>query len=362
MPEIGSPQAAKRARSDEREDGEHSWTLRFRDPTDRGVVKELTLPNGGKTTAAAMRARIASKCGSSLDGFVLSCGFPPRALGEKDMVTMISLLGIRENDLINLRAADAPDMRQADKPTSILTTVVTEKPKATKPEATARVVETAILDSRVQKRLANMLKASETSTAMMLQDPDAEGDDAGGVAGAMSVDLLRAAETAGSKRVASDPTIRSLQDAFKSIVEERSKETEGNAKCAAARAGNVTYQTLPDGRLVVKYSAPDVNRGQVRHTERSDCVQDIPAPILPFILAAVAADAENSRANLSPPAMAVASPRVFWAVVRHGRVGPDVTFTDALRGIAPNVADWDAVSARERRVNPRYADYDTSGR
>ena len=40
----------------------------------------------------------------------------------------------------------------------------------------------------------------------------------------------------------------------------------------------------------------------------------------------------------------------------------DVTFTDALRSIAPNVADWDAVSARERRVNPRYADYDTSGR
>ena len=189
MPEIGSPQAVKRARSDEREDGEHSWTLRFRDPTDRGVVKELTLPNGGKTTAAAMRARIASKCGSSLDGFVLSCGFPPRALGEKDMVTMISLLGIRENDLINLRAADAPDMRQADKPTSILTTVVTEKPKATKPEAPARVVDTAVLDARVQKRLANTLKASETSTAMMLQDPDDEGGNAGGVAGATSASI-----------------------------------------------------------------------------------------------------------------------------------------------------------------------------
>lgn len=365
VPEIGSPQAVKRARSDEREEDEqkeHSWTLRFRDPIDRGVVKELTLPNGGKTTAAAMRARIASTCGSSLDGFVLSCGFPPRALGEKDMVTPISLLGIRQNDLINLRAANAPDMRQADKPTSILTTVVAERPKAAKPETPARVVDTAVLDARVQKRLANVLKASETSTAMMLQDPDAEGGDAGGVAGAMSIDLLRAAETAGGKRVASDPTIRSLQDAFKSIVEERAKETEGNAKCAAARAGNVQYSTLPDGRLVVKYSAPDVGRGQVRQTERSDCVQDVPAPILPFILAAVAADAENSRANLSPPAMAVASPRVFWAVVRHGRVGPDVTFTDALRSIAPNVADWDAVSARERRVNPRYADYDTSGR
>jgi len=59
--------------------------------------------------------------------------------------------------------------------------------------------------------------------------------------------------------------------------------------------------------------------------------------------------------------MAVASPRVFWAVVRHGGVGPRLSFPDALKKIAPKLKfDWHAIDARERRANPRYADYDTS--
>ena len=84
-------------------------------------------------------------------------------------------------------------------------------------------------------------------------------------------------------------------------------------------------------------------------TERSDCVQDLPAAILPFVLAVVASDAKTARENLTPAAMACASPRVFWAVVRHGNVGPiGRTFTEALRSLTMGVADWDALTARAR--------------
>ena len=126
-------------------------------------------------------------------------------------------------------------------------------------------------------------------------------------------------------------------------------------------AGNVAFSSLPDGRLVVKYRS-DVGQGKASMTERSDCVQDLPAAILPFVLAVVASDAKTARENLTPAAMACASPRVFWAVVRHGNVGPSGrTFTEALRSLASGVADWDALTARARASNPRYAEYDTSG-
>ena len=193
----------------------------------------------------------------------------------------------------------------------------------------------------------------------MLQDPD--GASANGTGTTMSLDLLRAAEAMAKNKYATDPTVRSLQDAFAAIVDERAKQAEGDAKVAAARAGAVTYATLADGRIVVKYSAPDVAQGKLAHSERSDCVQDVPAAMLPFILAVVGASADgNSRANLAPSAMAVASPRVFWSVVRHGRVGPDISFEQALKQLAPNVATWDALSRRERVANPKYADYDTT--
>lgn len=364
VPEIGSP--IKPVQNGQPTDihTATTWIMRVRDPFERGEVKEFTLPNGGKTTASAMRARISTRLGANLDAYKIFCGFPPRALTDRDLSTSISLLGIRQNDLINLRDADdASDKGNSPTSEALVTTTfpLAENSKpASSDQSVKRHVDTELLDSRVRKRLSTMLKHAETSTEMMLQDPDADANAGGerGTASMMSMDLLRAAE-GGSKRAASDPIIRSLQDAFKAVVQERDRETLGNAKCAAARAGNVSYSTLTDGRLVVKYLASDAGRATL--TERSDCVQDLPRAIVPFVLAAVAADEQRARENLSPPAMAVASPRVFWAIVRHGNVGPNVTFTQALRSLAPNVADWDALAVRERRRNPRYADYDTTG-
>jgi hypothetical protein len=308
-----------------------------------------------------------------LDDFVVMCGFPPRALTERDASTPISLLGIRENDLINVRDALATDMRQADAPEALPTQNTTtiglpsSRPQAPSRAGEAapkkqRVVDINVLNARVTKRLSRVLKDTETSTAMMLQDPDAEeGAMNGGqnTAGAMSIDLLRAAEGVSGGKYANDPTVRSLQDAFKAIIDERAKENEGNVKVSAALSGACSFSNLPDGRLVVKYSAPDVAAGKVSATERSDCVQDIPPAMLPFILAVVAADKSTARENLAPAAMAVASPRVFWAVVRHGSVGPDGRdFASALRFLAPTIdVDWASVALRHRAPNPKYKDF-----
>ena len=76
----------------------------------------------------------------------------------------------------------------------------------------------------------------------------------------------------------------------------------------------------------------------------------------------VAADARTSasaRANLAPAAMAVASPRVFWAVVRYGRVGGPggVGFAEALARLAPGAADWAELARRARAAPERYSEY-----
>ena len=197
----------------------------------------------------------------------------------------------------------------------------------------------------------------------MLADPDGEDDDGGdgGAAARMAADLMRAAEASAARGSAADPTIASLQNAFQAVVQERAMEAEGNRKVSAAVAGSATFQSLADGRLVVRYSAPDVAVGRVGHDgERTEIVQDLPAALLPLVLRVVAADqSPAARQNLAPAAMAVASPRVFWAIVRHGSVGggDGIGFAEALERLAPGAADWASIAVRERRRPERYSEY-----
>jgi len=61
--------------------------------------------------------------------------------------------------------------------------------------------------------------------------------------------------------------------------------------------------------------------------------------------------------------MAMASPRVFWNVVKHAAAGtenenkPIRSFALALEQLAPGVADWEKVCQRERLKPSRYSDY-----
>lgn len=230
----------------------------------------------------------------------------------------------------------------------------------------AREVSVETLDRRVARRTGALAAREATSTAMMLGDPDE--DDGGGshppARGAhagMAADLMRAAEGQALNAAASDPTVASLQRAMQAVITERALEAEGNRKVSAALAGRVHFQPLPDGRLVVRYVVPDVGAGSASaRDERTEIVQDLPAGLLPIVLRVVCLDeSPNARANLAPAAMAVASPRVFWAVVRHGEVGgPDGRgFVEAFEALAPGAADWANVATRDRRRPERYSEY-----
>ena len=230
-------------------------------------------------------------------------------------------------------------------------------------EGEGRQLTVADIDGRVARRTALHAARQAVSTAAMLADPDGGDDDGGDGAAAarMAADLMRAAEASAARGSAADPTIASLQNAFRAIVQERAAEAEGNRKVSAAVAGRVTFQSLIDGRLVVRYSAPDVAAGRVGvDGEQTEIVQDLPAALLPLVLRVVAADqSPAARQNLAPAAMAVASPRVFWAIVRHGGVGggDGIGFAEALERLAPGAADWASIAVRERRRPERYSEY-----
>ncbi len=231
------------------------------------------------------------------------------------------------------------------------------------PARAGRVLDADALDRRVARRVASVAAADDVSSAAMLRDPDgADGADGLAFAGvpsasAMSLDLLRAAEASSARGAAADATVSSLQSVFRSVVAERLAEAEGNAKVSSALAGGATFTRLRDGRLLVRFR--DASAGG---KEKTDVVADLPSSVLPFVLHAVAADARtnpSARANLAPAAMAVASPRVFWAVVRHGNVGGPggIGFAEAMNRLAPGAADWEALARRTRAAPERYNEY-----
>ena len=83
------------------------------------------------------------------------------------------------------------------------------------------------------------------------------------------------------------------------------------------------------------------------------CVQDVPLPLLKAVLLAIVKGDDESTANLRPVAMALVSPRVFWALVRHGGVGPGTPFQAALENLVPSV-DWGSLGRRQRKTPEKY--------
>ena len=90
---------------------------------------------------------------------------------------------------------------------------------------------------------------------------DGGGGGGAGTSMAMAADLMRAAEASSARAAAADPTIASLQTAMQAVLNDRALEAEGNRKVSAALAGQVHFQPLGDGRVVVRYSTIDVNGG-----------------------------------------------------------------------------------------------------
>ena len=114
------------------------------------------------------------------------------------------------------------------------------------------------------------------------------------------------------------------------------------------------FEPLADnsGRLRACYTKPGGRK------EREECVTDIPCFLLKAILKQIATEGDEEQVqNLRPVSMALVSPRVFWSLVRHGGVGPGVSFAAALGILVPSV-DWNALVEQRKRARPeKYGDY-----
>ena len=136
---------------------------------------------------------------------------------------------------------------------------------------------------------------------------------------------------------------------------QRGADTEANHKYAAALGGNVTFAPIDDGsqRISVKFKR---GRG-----EGCECVRDIPRVVLKAVLETGLLDPDPAnQLNLKPWNMALVSSRTFWAVVRHGGVGPDRSFGEALQIVAPGHPEWDTIDVRTRTKVDKYKDHDSS--
>lgn len=142
---------------------------------------------------------------------------------------------------------------------------------------------------------------------------------------AIAADLLGAVSGAASGQHRS--LMLTLKRSFKDAREQLGKEVEARAKVAAVLGGLASFKALADGsgRVQATYrSGP--------RTDRSECVHDIPLELLAAVLASVMAENDAATvANLRPEAMALVSPRMFWALVRHGGVGPAKGFKVCVR-------------------------------
>eukprot|EP00191_Tetraselmis_sp_GSL018_P019119 CAMPEP_0177590622 /NCGR_PEP_ID=MMETSP0419_2-20121207/7518_1 /TAXON_ID=582737 /ORGANISM="Tetraselmis sp., Strain GSL018" /LENGTH=499 /DNA_ID=CAMNT_0019081221 /DNA_START=671 /DNA_END=2167 /DNA_ORIENTATION=- len=170
------------------------------------------------------------------------------------------------------------------------------------------------------------------------------------VESALAADMVAAASGGGGPVTAA---FKSLRRSFREASKARGAEAEARLKVSAATSERVAFRPLGDGtgRLEVEYAIGP--RGKARR----EVVPDIPAVLLPAILNLVASDDDPvSRRNLRVEAMALVSPRMFWAIVRHGRVGRERSFHDALHALVPQI-DWEQIEQRERHEPERYADY-----
>ena len=155
--------------------------------------------------------------------------------------------------------------------------------------------------------------------------------------------------------------LRDLRSELRVARAKLEEERKGVERFAAALAGRCEVKQLGDGRLAVKYCGSAVGR---RRKDSHECVTDVSPSLLRPVVMQVVAEVEDqavgaearrlARANLQPAALAAVSPRVFWSVVFHGKVGVDGRdFVGAMQELVPG-PDWgDLLGGRSREKSPR---------
>eukprot|EP00300_Choanocystis_sp_HF-7_P006911 c14979_g1_i3.p1 GENE.c14979_g1_i3~~c14979_g1_i3.p1 ORF type:complete len:198 (+),score=33.14 c14979_g1_i3:530-1123(+) len=178
-------------------------------------------------------------------------------------------------------------------------------------------------------------------------DPD---NDAETQIGANLIAAASGVRSTGDKDV--DSVLHSLRATFARAREQLDNEQEAVRKIAAALGGNVEFTDLDDGSMRMKVSYKVSSR-----KVNEECVTNLPPVLLAAVLSHVAQDpSPTSKANLDPRSMAMVSPRMFWGVVRHGAVGPERSFVDALKFLTPAIP-WEQLLKRESKRPERYANY-----
>jgi hypothetical protein len=369
-------------------DAAAAWTLRLRGPQLPASGAALALPKGGATSLRELRRRAARAAGLDAASLRMRAGFPPRPL-DADAAgdSTVAQAGLTDRDVLSVEgtpavaspglpspAAAAPMAASALAPPAVASGAKPARKRAAggsrKFPGKARRVGLAgapppggaaaspgaagLPQSAAALEAEALAEAGPMAAAALAAGFEADSSwllgDGGGPEAGLGAALLGASHGGGGRH---DAVTSSLRRAMSAAVSQRAADAEGAARCAAAAAGAVRFDPMDDGRLTVTFSAPSARGASA--VSRQDCVPDLPRLILPFVLRLVLGDASDAacRANLQPQNMAVASPRMFWAVVRHGGVGPGRPFAEALASLVPGV-DWEAVTRRDRQRPERY--------
>jgi len=358
------------------------WTLRLRGPQLANVTGiEVHLPSGGLTSVAECAARAGAATGLDPQSMRMRGGYPPRELPRADdqaaQTMTVTEAGLRDRDVVHVEGHMGSGSPAAAEPDG--GPIRASAPSRRRPREEGRQassdggrssrrfpgkarklgvgqVQSSGGDCAAGLDAAALAAAGPVAAAMAGAGiaPDvswlrADGEGARD-ASALAAGLLQASRGGGG---GSDARTRELRSDLARQVEARRAEQLGATRVAAALAGRVQFETMVDGRCHVKYAVPGP-RG-ASSVDATDVFADFPPMLLPVVLRLVAGDTEDpvSRANLQPERMAVASARVFWSIVRHGGVGPQRSFVEALQQLVPEL-DWPRLTTRDRQRPERY--------
>ena len=362
---------------------EEEWRVRVE--FKRSRVFELRLSKGENTTVAELFRMCVEATGiRPEEKAIIECGFPKRSCEGLPETCAIGLLGVRNRDSVSVEteASLAEKKDEEAKMTSAEAVVVVDAADTVpQPEPAAVAakennsdkkrkrqknndVRDDIADAKLRRKLTDILPDSEISSARMLDDPDGRDNtndfiarQREGMAQSAAV-LLRATQGGATTE---------LRNELRNAVDERMIETQGRQKVAAVLNNQYEIKPLPNdpaGRLLATYAIAKelALKSQHQKSQLQDVFPEIPKPFL-IALLKIVAENDQDRVNLVPERMAMASPRVFWNVVKHAAAGtenenkPIRSFALALEQLAPGVADWEKVCQRERLKPSRYSDY-----
>ena len=356
-------------------DASDEWRVRVK--CNRSSIYELRLPNRENTTVAELQRMCLEATGIRAEERpIIECGFPMRSCEDLPKTCAIGLLGVRNRDFVSVETEASLTLKKEEETLMTATNVVAAEeipppePIAAKnnhgkkrKQQTNDDVRDDVADAKLRRKLNGILPDSEIASARMLDDPDGRDDNDDflsrqreGMAQSAAV-LLRATQGGATTE---------LRTELRNAIDERMIETQGRQKVAAVLNNQYSIQPLPNdpaGRLLATYAIAKELALKTQHqkSQLQDVFPEIPLPFL-IALLKIVAENDQDRVNLAPERMAMASPRVFWNVVKHARRAgggdkPVLSFALALEALAPGVADWESLCTRERLKPSRYSEY-----